>query len=264
MSRDYSAQKRARNCTRASAALATLLLLSVSPAPAPAQSPPANDADRGAIAGAVVYDGPRYPMQPINMDADPRCVAQHTEEPARHESLVLGDAGTLGNVLVEVIDGPALGLDTPVPTEPATLDQHGCRYSPRVLVVRAGQPLRILNPDGTTHNVHMMARVNDQVNLGMRPDRTEAIVTFDEPEEIFPVKCDVHPWMRAYCAVVTHPFHAVTPRAGDYAIDGLTPGTYTVRAWHELLGTREAEVDVRAGETATLNFTFSRSRGSGR
>ncbi len=258
------APKRARNCRYGTCAFAALLALASTTPGAQAAAPATNDAAHGAIAGTVVYDGPRYPMQPINMEADPRCMAQHTEEPALHESLVLGAEGTLGNVLVEVIDGPALGLETPVPTEPATLDQHGCRYSPRVLVVRAGQPLRILNPDGTTHNVHMMARVNDQVNLGMRPDRTEATVTFEEPEEIFPVKCDVHPWMRAYCAVLTHPFHAVTPGAGQYAIDALPPGTYTLRAWHELLGTREAEIEVKAGETATLNFTFSRSRGSGR
>ena len=40
------------------------------------------------------------------------------------------------------------------PTEPARIDQDGCRYIPHVFGMRAGQPLEILNSDPTLHNIH--------------------------------------------------------------------------------------------------------------
>ena len=72
--------------------------------------------------------------------------------------------GGLENVFVYVKDG--LGnyyFDTP--TEPVTLDQKGCRYSPHVFGLRTGQPLEIVNSDPTLHNVHAMAQANQEFNL---------------------------------------------------------------------------------------------------
>ena len=53
-----------------------------------------------------------------------------------------------------------------VPTESVKLDQKGCRYTPHVLGVRAGQPLDIANSDDTLHNVHAMAKANSEFNIG--------------------------------------------------------------------------------------------------
>ena len=72
-----------------------------------------------------------------------------------------------------------------------------------------------------------------------------------------PLQCNVHSWMHAYVGVLSHPYFAVSGEDGTFTIDGLPPGTYTVEAWHEKLGTKTATVTVGTGETKTADFTFA-------
>jgi len=111
------------------------------------------------------------------------------------------------------------------------------------------------NSDGILHNVHGLPSENREFNIGMPPTLKEKEQTFNKPEMAFPVKCDVHPWMKAYIAVMTHPYFAVTDRDGKFTIEGLPAGTYEIEAWHEKLGTQTAEVTVD-GDGATADFTF--------
>ena len=170
---------------------------------------------------------------------------------------MLGDGNTLGNVFVR----PKSGLPQrtwPTPSEPVVMDQNGCRYSPRVMGIMVGQPFKILNSDGLLHNVHALPKVNREFNMAMPANRTEAVETFGKTEEIFKIKCDVHPWMNAYIAVLDHPYFAVTGTDGTFALEGLPAGTYEIEAWHERLGAQTASVTVADGETATANFEFTR------
>ena len=91
----------------------------------------------------------------------------------------------------------------------------------------------------------------------MPPTVKEASASFDKPEGMFQVKCDVHPWMNAYVGVFTNPFYAVTGADGKFTISGLEPGTYEITAWHERLGTQTATVTVGANATKTQDFKFT-------
>jgi hypothetical protein len=71
------------------------------------------------------------------------------------------------------------------------------------------------------------------------------------------VKCDIHPWMNAYVAVVPHPYFAVTGPDGAFELPNLPPGTYTVEVWHEKYKSMEQTVTIGDGETGTVEFTFS-------
>jgi uncharacterized protein (DUF2141 family) len=73
---------------------------------------------------------------------------------------------------------------------------------------------------------------------------------------MLPVKCNIHPWMRAYINVVSHPFFAVTGDDGSFTIKGLPPGTYTVEVVHEKYGNQEVQVTVGAKESKTADFTI--------
>lgn len=207
------------------------------------------------ITGTIVFEGEPRRNRPIELEADPVCMTLHTET-IYSESLVLGEGQTLANVLVSVTGGLP-DKEYPVPTEPVVLNQKGCVYRPHVFGIRAGQPLKILNPDGTLHNVHPMSKVNTEFNLAMPKFKKTATKTFKEPEAIFPIKCDVHPWMSAWCAVMSHPFFSVTGMDGAFRIEGLGAGTYEIEAWHEKLGTQTATVTIGADETQTANFSFS-------
>jgi plastocyanin len=171
--------------------------------------------------------------------------------------LVLGSGNTMGNILVWVSKGLPSGKTFPVPKTPVTLDQKGCLYEPHVMGIMVGQTYRILNSDGVLHNIHTLPKVNPSFNKGMPGTLKEATTVFAKPEDVFHIKCDVHPWMSAYIAVFTHPFFSATGTDGKFTISGLDPGTYEITAWHEKLGTQTASITVAANETKTQNFKFS-------
>jgi len=207
------------------------------------------------ITGTIKYEGKVPTMKEIKMDADPICAGKHSE-PVRMELLVLGPGQTMANVFVHVTTGVPK-KDYPVPKEPVTLEQKGCTYVPHVFGIRAGQTLQMLNEDGTLHNVHAVPKENRVFNMAMPKTKTSATSVFEKPEPMFPIKCDVHPWMNAYCAVMSHPFFDTTKTDGKFTIDGLDAGTYEIEAWHERLGTKTEKVTVGANETKTVNFSFS-------
>jgi hypothetical protein len=81
-------------------------------------------------------------------------------------------------------------------------------------------------------------------------------VTFAREEVAIPVKCNIHPWMRSYIAVFKHPYFAVTDKNGNFELKNLPPGTYTIKAWHEKLGTAIQKVIIDASETKVVEFVF--------
>jgi len=209
-----------------------------------------------SVTGTVTFAGNVPNLRPLAMDADPACAKKHSE-PVPNEMLVLGSGNTMGNIMVWVSKGLPAGKTWPAPTRPVTLDQKGCMYVPHVMGIMVGQPYRIFNSDGILHNVHALPKINKGFNRAMPPTVKEASAVFDEPEALFLIKCDVHPWMSAYIGVFTHPFFSATSTDGKFAISGLGPGTYEITAWHEKLGTQTASVTIGADETKTQNFKFT-------
>jgi plastocyanin len=208
------------------------------------------------VTGTVVFDGKAPTLRPLAMDADPACAKKHSG-PVPSELLVLGNGNTMGNIMVWVSKGLPSGKTWPVPKTPVVLDQNGCMYKPHVMGIMVGQTYKILNSDGILHNIHTLPKVNASFNKGMPASLKEATTVFAKPEEVFHIKCDVHPWMSAYMAVFTHPFFSVTGTDGKFTISGLDPGTYEITAWHERLGTQTASVTVGANETKSQNFKFA-------
>lgn len=209
-----------------------------------------------SISGTMKYEGEVPKFKEIKMDADPICLTHHTT-PVYPQTLVLGEGNTMANVFVYVKNGLAK-KDYPAPAEPVVIDQKGCEYTPHVAGVMIGQTVKILNPDGTLHNVHALCKINPEFNLAMPKFRTETTKVFDKVEFMFPLKCDVHPWMSGWLAVLPHPFFATTKPDGKFKIDDLPAGTYEIEAWHEKLGTQKASVTVTGEETKEISFTFSK------
>jgi len=209
-----------------------------------------------SITGTVTFDGKPPALKPLAMDADPACAKKHSA-PVPNEMLALGNGNTMGNILVWVSKGLPSGKTWPVPQAPVVLDQNGCVYKPHVMGIMIGQTYKILNSDGVLHNIHTLPKVNPSFNKGMPPTLKEATTVFAKPEDVFHIKCDVHPWMSAYLAVFNHPFFSVTSTDGKFTISGLDPGTYEITAWHERLGTQTASITVAANETKSQNFKFT-------
>jgi plastocyanin len=169
-----------------------------------------------------------------------------------NESVVSGAGNTLGDVVVYISAG---GAPSTAPSTAVTFDQKGCQYLPHVLPMQTGQPLEIKNDDQTSHNIHPMSQVNPEWNKSQPPGAPPIQVTYAKAEFI-PVKCNVHPWMHGYFAVLNTSHSTVSGADGSYSLSGLPPGKYTVTAWQERFGTQSQEVTIAGSETAKLDFSL--------
>lgn len=240
-------------------ATATVLTVACggSPPPVPPASAGPDPGTTAIISGRVRFDGPAPPGETVRIDADKDCVALTGSDHQPAQFIVLGTGDALQNVFVYVKDG--LGKQTfPIPPAPVVLDQQKCRYLPRVLGVRVGQPLEVVNSDPLLHNVRSEAEINQPFNQGQPVQGMKFSHTFTTREVMVSMKCDVHAWMNAYVGVLDHPYFAVTGEAGTFSLPNLPPGTYTVEAWHERLGVQASQVTVGPKESKDVVFTFTR------
>lgn len=223
-------------------------------APAGGAAPAAAPAAGGAtVTGKVAFSGAPPAKEQIKMDADAYCKSAHAE-PVYTQEVVTNPNGTLQWVLVYVKEGVTGSY--PPPATPVTLDQRGCQYHPHTFGIQAGQPLKILNSDGTLHNIHALPKINTEFNIGQPFQKMETIKKFDKAEMPVRFKCDVHKWMGAYCGVFNHPFYATTNDQGTFEIKNLPPGNYVIEAWQEKYGAQTQNVTVTGSETKTVDFAF--------
>lgn len=214
-------------------------------------------ATAGTIVGKASLVGMIPPPRRIHMSADPECDRLNPDGVASQTLIVAPDSGVAG-VVVSVKEGLDEDTRYDAPAASVALEQKGCMFTPHVLGLQVGQVLEIRNSDATMHNVHAAPAVGGAFNTAM-PTLNQVIKKrFDARQIAVRIKCDVHPWMSAYVAVVEHPFFAISTGDGSYAIKDLPPGTYTVEAWHETLGSQTSlPVKVGGEQPATVNFSFA-------
>jgi hypothetical protein len=238
-------------------ACSILILFRLAAAQNPSQSPekPLYNAtgSEATVTGAINVTGTIARPKRIDMSADPVCVQLNLKP--RLDDLIVND-NRVQNAFVylkgEFLDGHRFA----VPDPDVVLVQRNCYYSPRVLGVRVGQQLQIVNADQTIHNVHPTPKLNPEWNQSHPPNASPIVKTFSRAEVLIPVKDNQHPWERAYIAVMDHPFFAVSDEAGRFEIRGVPPGAYTLVVWHERLGQQELEITVAPGEIRNADFTF--------
>jgi hypothetical protein len=222
----------------------------------------AKTGNEGTISGSIAYAGPPVTPKKIDTSADPVCGQKNPNMEAEDNKVA---NGKLANVFVYIKEGTladskkisAYSFD--IPSEPVVLDQSGCHYVPHVMGIMANQTLKITNSDPTTHNIHPSPKNNDEFNQGQSAGAAPIEKKFPNSEQLIPVKCNQHPWMKSYIGVMKHPFFAVSAADGSFTIKDVPPGTYTVVAWHEggAEGTSQTkQVKVDAKGTATADFSF--------
>lgn len=234
-----------RTCFRFAAALSALFLGAA--ASAYTGAPVTGGA---AIAGTVTAPGAKAPT-PVKVSKDVQ-VCSATHQP---ETIVVGKGGALANAVVYLKDiSSGKPLDK---AAKASLDNKGCTYVPHVSVVPVGSTLTIGNRDNVLHNTHALIGSDTLFNVALPLPGMQIPQTMKKPG-IVNVKCDAgHTWMAATIYVIEHPYYAVTDASGKFELKDVPPGTYTLVAWHESLGTQEQKVTVAAGKPAAASFTFA-------
>ena len=199
------------------------------------------------ISGAVVYKGPAPERTKVPVTIDQYICGKEKDA----EDLVLSQKRGVLNAVVW-LENPPNGAKWAKPLPKVEMDQKGCVFVPRVVVVPVGGTVDFLNSDRLLHNLHSKSKDNATFNR-TQPHGRNIPVTFTKPE-IVTITCDLHSWMRSWVVVAEHPFYAVTDQAGAFKIHNVPPGKYRLRMWQEALGDASREVVVGPqGATVTLD-----------
>jgi plastocyanin len=207
-------------------------------------------AGAGTIKGSVRYSG-----APVERKKFPVTIDQYLcgkEKTAG--DLLLSPNNGIHNVVVSLQGMPA-GAKWPAKPVPVKMDQSKCEFIPRVVIVPAGGTVEFLNSDRLMHNVRSGGKDNPPFNRAQPHARTIAI-GFKHPE-VLRIDCDLHSWMRGWVVVAEHPYYTLTNEAGEFIIENVPPGKYTLQLWQETLGTMTQEVTV-SGDGTNVNLRMQK------
>ncbi len=199
------------------------------------------------IEGSVEFTGKPPTMGKLHREADPFCA----KKPMNDESVLL-KGNKLENVWVHVTKGAPDSKGT----GSVDMSQKDCMYRPRLTYAQVGQKVVAKNEDPTLHNVHTYLGAATLFNKGMPNAQAKPIEYPLAEAGMIKWKCDVHPWMRGFSGVNKNPYQASTADTGDFKIDNVPPGKYTVASWHERYGEKTQEVTVAAGKPVKITFKY--------
>ncbi len=202
------------------------------------------------IKGVVRFTGKAPEMKvPKARKGDEHCASKEIV----HDAVLVADGGLEG-AFVRIAEGSVEG-EYPAPASPVVVEQLDCVYSPRIQGAIAGQTIEVKNADQVLHNVHTYKGGETWFNSS-HPKGSAPIQKPLEDPGIIRFGCDVHPWMRAFVIVSSHPFFAVSQKGGAFTIEKVPAGKYAVEAWHPIYGLKKAELQVAKGKVAELDFSY--------
>ena len=203
------------------------------------------------IKGNVRYVGAPIEKKKIPVTID-QYICGKEKEP---EDLLLSSNNGIRNAVVSLQNIPQNAKrDWNFPA--AKMDQKQCSFTPRVVLVPVGGTVEFLNSDRLLHNVRSTGKENPPFNRA-QPHARSISFTFKQPE-LLRVDCDLHSWMRGWVMVVDHPFYAVTNEQGEFVLENVPPGKYTLRVWQESLGNMTRELVVADKGITTISVSMGK------
>jgi len=208
----------------------------------------------GLSAAETIQGTIRYVGAPIEKKKTAVTIDQYIcgkeKEP---EDLLLSSNNGIRNAVVSLQNvPPGAKRDWNFPA--AKMDQKQCSFIPRVVIVPAGGTVEFLNSDRLLQNVRSVGKENPPFNRA-QPHARSISFTFKQPE-LLRVDCDLHSWMRGWVVVAEHPFYAVTNEQGEFTLENVPRGKYTLQVWQESLGnvTQEVVVGDKGATTVSVGM----------
>ena len=173
---------------------------------------------------------------------------------------IISPAKEVKNVLVIIED---IKKGKAAPKKDLTLDNIRCRFEPLVGIAYLKSNYIIKNSDPLLHNTNMGkvlggGKRRTVYNLAL-PYKDQVIKKKNRVSGLIQVKCDAHPWMRAYIYSSRHPYVAITDAEGRFEIKDIPPGTYKIRFWHEGFEEVVKEIEVKADAVSDSGVVFTKT-----
>ncbi|MFQ5852131.1 MAG: hypothetical protein ACE5JU_16290 [Candidatus Binatia bacterium] len=216
-------------------------------------------ADGGSLIGQVTFKGTPPPNKRILIAKDfGICGRGEREIP----EVVVSIKGGLKETVVYIEKIPKGKAWASPEGGEYLLEQKGCRFIPYFQVVPKKQTLIIQNSDPVLHNINVRELIGRArrglFNFG-QPRQGQRV-----PQKIRPIRsprikveCEAHNFMHAWIFAAENPYYSVTNVDGSFKIDHVPAGTYTVKAWHPILGIQKSKVTVSSNGETEVYYEFS-------
>ncbi|MBC8269390.1 MAG: hypothetical protein H8E36_11625 [Rhodospirillaceae bacterium] len=183
------------------------------------------------------------------------CGLEHRDIP-----LVQANGDGLLNTVV-YLENISSGKPFPAAAKKITINQLGCRFIPHLSVLANGGEVEIINSDTILHNIHayeMIGKTNFSSFSVSQPQRGDIVSKRIGLKKNVGMRimCDAHNFMLGFVFVSRNPYYAVVDSDGEFFIDNVPPGTYTIRTWHGNLGGKEASVSIQPNGVVSIEFFY--------
>jgi hypothetical protein len=194
------------------------------------------------FSGKVLFKGAIRPNELISLAGRQEC-GDSGQDKIESPVTLVNERGELRNAFVYLKEGVS-DENFETPDQAVVLEQKDCFYANRVVGLQVGQSLQMKSRDPSMHNVRSLAKRQKNFNVKLSQAGIAVERKFAHEEVMIELRCDVHPWTKAYVGVLKHPYFAVTDAEGFFEIKNLKPGRYLVEVWHEKLGVMQKEIQV--------------------
>lgn len=175
-----------------------------------------------------------------------------------------GDASSVLILSIPEVDAKPLivylygtGLDPPRPQRDSSpvhrIRSVNGRFSPWFQVVPYAGTMEMVNVDAVAHNTHVFNRGETVFNVALpiQGVRVRKVLT---GTGIFKIRCDMHPWMKAWLFVSPSQHYAVVHDPTTISFSDIDPGEYTLHVWQPDRGESVLLLDLEAGETRRMRL----------
>jgi hypothetical protein len=137
---------------------------------------------------------------------------------------------------------------------PPKVWQRDKQFAPQVVVVTKGQSIEFPNDDPMFHNVFSLSKAA-RFDLGLYKRGETKAVTFKRAG-VVDVYCNIHPQMVAKILVVENPWFFQTKANGEFTIEGVPAGTYSIVGWQANGDPWKGTVTVVDGAAARVDISL--------
>lgn len=147
--------------------------------------------------------------------------------------------------------------DEPATTPPAehpVIEHTPEGLEPHVLPVAVGTRVTFRNRDQIYHKVFSISPAKS-FDLGSQAPGERGTVVFDRPG-VVALHCELHPEATAFVVVLPTGQFTQPNAQGKFILPELTPGTYTIAAWHPTYGEVKRRVKVPKGGRLNISLAY--------